>query len=168
METLASRHRPTVLRTARHLLGDAELADDVTQDVFLRLQASLPGFRGESELSTWLYRVTLNLCRDHFRRPRLRTVDVHDPSAADAPLRVLEHPEEVVDADRARSAVRAAIDRLPDDQKEAVMLRFLSDLPYAEIARITAVPMGTVASRVFRALKRLGEDIESRHPEVVR
>lgn len=169
LDALAARHRPTVLRTARHLLGDAELAEDVTQDVFIRLQASLPGFRGDAELGTWLYRVTLNLCRDQFRRRRHRTVDVDDEGATTRPqLRVVEHPDDAVDVERARSAVRAAIDRLPEDQKEAVMLRFLSDLSYREIARITAVPLGTVASRVFRALKRLGEDIESRHPEVVR
>ena len=169
LEALATAHRPSVLRTARHILGDPELAEDVTQDVFVRLQVSLPGFRGEAELSTWLYRVTLNRCRDHLRKRPMRTIDVHESrSDNDRQLRVDERPGEAVDTERARSAVREAIDRLPEEQKKAVMLRYISDLSYAEIARITSTPQGTVASRVFRALKRLGEDIETRHLEVVR
>ena len=169
LHALATAHRPTVLRTASHILGDSEMAEDVTQDVFIRLQSSLPGFRGEAELSTWLYRVTLNLCRDYLKKRRFRTVEVGEARPTEgSPLRVVEHPDERVDAERTRTAVRAAIDRLPDDQREAVMLRYISDLSYAEIARITATPLGTVASRVFRALKRLGSDLEARHPEVIR
>lgn len=135
----------------------------------MRMHASLPGFRGDAELSTWLYRVTLNLCRDHGRRTRRRrdTVDVADAGHALA-LRVHPAPERTVDLERAGAAVRAAIDRLPSEQKEAVLLRYMDDLPYDEIARITGAPPGTVASRVFRALERLGREIESRHTEVLR
>ena len=77
-------------------------------------------------------------------------------------------PHDSLDGERAREALLVAIDRLPEDQREVLALRFLSDLPYAEIARITSTPEGTVASRIFRALKRLGSEIEPKHLEIVR
>ena len=166
LEALAIAHRPIVLRTAQQLLADRDLAEDVTQDVFVRLQAALPGFRGDAALSTWLHRVTVNVCRDHLRRARGRTAELQDLTD-DERLRVHEHPDRSVDVERARTAVREAIARLPDDQREAVMLRYIMDLPYEEISRITATPLGTVASRVFRALARIGQDLEDKHLEVV-
>jgi RNA polymerase sigma-70 factor (ECF subfamily) len=164
---LVAAHRPVVVRTAFHLLGDAELAEDVAQEVFLRLPEALPGFRGDAKLSTWLDRVTLNRCRDQLRRRRRRTLDVHTPTAASL-LATEDHPAHALDTERARAAVLAAVDRLPEDQKEAIMLRYVSDLSYADIARVTSTPQGTVASRVFRGLKRLGEDLDARHLEVVK
>jgi RNA polymerase sigma-70 factor (ECF subfamily) len=167
LEALARAHRPAVLRIARHILGDPERAEDVTQDAFVRLQVSLPGFRGDAELSTWLYRVTLNLCRDHMRRRRADRLDDRDVETAAARAGVVERLDTALDAERTREVVRAAIDRLPDDQKEVVVLRFISDLSYADIARITATPQGTVSSRMFRALKRLGRELEPHHLELI-
>jgi RNA polymerase sigma factor (sigma-70 family) len=103
-------------------------------------------------------------CDPHKRRD---TVDVGDAGHAQ-PLRVEPVPDRTVDLERAGAAVRAAIDRLPSEQKEAVLLRYMDDLPYDEIARITGAPTGTVASMVFRALERLGREIEPRHTEVLR
>ncbi|MCA9736808.1 MAG: RNA polymerase sigma factor [Gemmatimonadetes bacterium] len=169
LATLVAEHRPAVVRVAQQILGDREAAEDVAQDALLRLQVALPGFRGDAELATWLYRVALNLCRDHLRRRRRReVVPLTHPSAGRA-LAVEQEGGAGVDMERARAAVRAAIDRLPAEQAEAVRLRFLAELPYAEIARRTGVPQGTVASRVFRALVRLGEELgPTAHLEVVR
>ena len=170
---LAARHRPDVVRTAQHVLGDREAAEDVAQDVLIRLQAALPGFRGDAELGTWVYRITLNLCRDRLRTRARRAREVRwdasgageqVPDPAPGPNAVGED----LDRERTRAAIRAAIDRLPREQSEAVRLRYLSDLPYAEIARLTGVPQGTVASRVFRALKRLGNDLAPPHLEILK
>lgn len=162
---LAATHRPTILRTAYHLLGDREVAEDVTQDVLVRLQIALPGFRQESDLGTWLYRVTLNLCRDHMRTHARRQ---YVPLAGvQGQLSSSDEPHERMERDRQRTAVREAIERLPSDQREAVSLRFLADLSYAEISRVTGAPHGTIASRVFRALKRLGADLAHTHPEIL-
>jgi len=166
---LVTHHRPTVLRTARHLLGDPDAAEDAAQDVFVRMQSSLARFRGDADLTTWLYRVTLNVCRDRLRRARVRPgevdIDRHPPGPE---LRVEPRPDEAVDRGRTRAAVRAAIDRLPPDQRDAVLMRFIDDLPYEEIARLSGVPQGTVASRVFRALERLGRELEPKHLEVIK
>lgn len=169
LDRLASLHRPAVLRTARHILGDPEAAEDVAQEALLRLHASLPGFRGDAELSTWLYRVTLNLCRDQLRRRRHLSLDAPGPEARSARgARVSPDPDRRLDRERARAVVRAALERLPEEQREAVTLRYLHDLPYDEIARATGAPPGTVASRVFRALKRLGEELDPRTLELIR
>ena len=168
LDALARRHRPIVRRTALAVLGDEDAADDVAQDAMVRLQASLPGFRGEAELGTWLYRVTLNLCQDQLRSSRRRRHVPLESAGSDPELRREEHPDETVDRERARAAVRAALESLPDDQREVLTLRYLADLPYAEIARILATPQGTVASRAFRALIRLGERLEPRHLEVIK
>ena len=168
-DALVSRHRPTVLRTARHLLGDAEAAEDATQDVFVRVYGSLSRFRGDADLGTWLYRVTLNECRDKLRRVRRQAEEVDiDRQAARPELSVEPRPDESLDRRRARDAVRAAIDRLPAEQRDAVLMRFMDDLPYDEIARISGVPHGTVASRVFRGLERIGRDLERKHLEVMK
>lgn len=174
LDQLASAHRPTVLRIARHILGDPAMAEDATQDVFVRLQLALPGFRGDAELGTWLYRITLNICRDHLRRQRSRKWAA--PSRSDDETGETERvasgldpdPAASLDAERARRFVRAAIARLPDDQREAVLLRYVSDLSYAEIAQITSTPPGTVASRIYRALRKLGEDLLPRHLELIK
>jgi len=167
-EILAARHRPSAVRLARTLLGDDDAAEDVAQELLLRLAGALAGFRREAGLSTWVYRVTLNLCRDHLRRARRRAADVALDEAGHAPgLTTRAYPEDAVDSERAHTAVRAALETLPEDQKEAIMLRYAADLSYREIARMTDTPQGTVASRVFRALKRLGHELEPRHLEAL-
>lgn len=166
---LAAVHRPVAYRIALGVLGEPDAAEDVAQDMLVRLTAALPGFRGDAELKTWVYRVTLNLCRDQLRRRRRRAGDVRIDDAGGRPELVREdRPERAVDIERARAAITTALDLLPEEQKEVLMLRYVADLPYAEIARVTETAQGTVASRVFRALRRLGEELDPRHLEVLR
>ena len=168
LNELAASHRPEILRTATAMLGDPEAAEDVAQDVLARLQTALAGFRGDAELSTWLYRMTINRCKDALRRRRHVSLDESGAHGVAARrVAVDADPGADVDAERRRRAVREAIDRLPEEQREAVALRYLSGLSYAEIARVTRLPHGTVATRVFRGLKKIGRDLESRHLELV-
>lgn len=162
---LAARWRPRARRTALAVLGDGDAAEDVAQEVMIRLQASLAGFRRESDLGTWLHRITLNLCYDHIRRLRRRKEDGPPPERADE---AAPDPHTRVDAERARTALQGALDRLTAEQREVLVLRFVSDLSYADIAQATGVPSGTVASRIFRALQRLGSEVESKHLEILR
>jgi RNA polymerase sigma-70 factor (ECF subfamily) len=165
MDSLVAEYRPHARRTALGILGDPDAAEDVAQETMIRLQGALAGFRRDAELGTWLHRIALNLAYDHLRRRRSHLAlgtarQQADPHARD--------PHVTVDAERARAAVRAALTRLPDDQREVLTLRFLSGLSYAEIARVTGAAEGTVASRIYRALRRLGSEIEDKHLEIVR
>lgn len=167
LEELAVEYRPLAYRTARSILGEGAAADDVTQDAMVRLHTSLPGFRGEADLGTWLYRVTLNLAYDHIRRTRRAAREV-PLDRADAEPEPSTDPHRSVDRERAHAALTDALGRLPKEQGEAVRLRFLSGLSYREIATVLSLPEGTVASRIYRALARLGSDLEPKHLEILR
>lgn len=167
MQEIVAAHRPVALRVARALLDESE-AEDVTQEVMVRLTAALPGFRGDAALKTWVYRVALNLSRDQLRWWRRRpNVDL-GTAGHESPLISRTDPDRAIAAERLRGALTAAIEKLPTPQREAVTLRYISDLSYEEISRITDTPLGTVASRVFRALKRLGEELDPKHLEVLK
>jgi len=168
IEQLAAEYRPVARRTAMGLLGDAAAADDVAQESMIRLQASLPGFRGDADLGTWLHRVVLNLSYDHLRRVRRRQAEVPITEARETADPMASDPHREVDSERARAALHAAIDTLPDGLRETLVLRFVSELSYAEIARVTGTPEGTVASRIYRALDRLGSELEPKHLEIMR
>ena len=165
---LLATHRAVAYRIALGILGDADGAEDVAQDVAMRLTAALPGFHGPDEVSPWAYRVAVNRCRDHLRRRRRRAGDVPFDTAPPHPeLTREDDPARAVDSERTRAAVQDALHRLSDDPRAVLTLRYMAGLEYAEIARMTSTPQGTIASRVFRALKRLGDQLDRRHLEVL-
>jgi RNA polymerase sigma-70 factor (ECF subfamily) len=168
LEALVSTYRPRARRTALGLLGDPDGAEDVAQEAMLRMRDALAGFRGDADLGTWVHRIALNLSYDQLRRRRRRhAAEPLEAAAEHADPRTAD-PHTDVDRERARGALQAALNRLPDDQREVLTLRFLSGLSYAEIGRVTGAPPGTVASRIYRALERLGDDIDAKHLEIVR
>ncbi len=145
------------------MLGDAEEATDVAQDVFVSLHQHLPGFREDSKLSTWIYRIAKNHCLNRLkylgRRGRGRRSAVEDVDevllerAADS----APQPDEELIARDERESVRAAIAQLEDDQRMLVGLRDIEGLSYEEIVEITELPLGTVKSRLHRARERLAK-----------
>lgn len=162
--SLVSEHRPVAFRPALSILGDRDAAEDVSQEAMVRLHTALPGFRGDSELATWVYRIALNLAYDQLRRVRSGHVPLSEAiGQAGAHL----EPERSIDAERAREAVASAIDRLPERLRETLILRFLSGLTYRDIARATGTSEGTVASRIYRGLKQLGSEVEPKHLEIL-
>lgn len=167
MESLAALHRPRVRRIAMGFLRDSDAAEDVTQETFLRLHRSPPELPDE-RVGSWLYSVATNLCRDHLRRRSRHPAPLESDDPAST-VALSEHPDPAdrLDRARARAALDEAIANLPDDQAKAIRLRFMEGLSYSEIARRTEVPEGTVASRVFRALARLGRTVEALHTEVL-
>lgn len=153
---LVARLAPPVLSLARRLLGDAAEAEDVTQEAMLRLWKIAPDWQADrARVSTWLYRVVVNLCTDRRRRRRPEPM-AELPDLADAtPL-----PAEAMQARARLAALQAALDDLPERQRMAVVLRDLEGLANPEIAAVLGVSVEAVeslASRGRRALKaRLG------------
>lgn len=155
-EALVRRHQSRIVGLARSFTGNAADADDLAQDVFVRVYRSLGQFRGESLFRTWLYRIALNVLRSHHaRRGRQQPVwgdsgagegGVFDPPA-DAPT--------IEQTLLRREAIQRALAALPEDLREAVVLRDVHGLDYRDIAEATGAPMGTVESRIFRARQRL-------------
>jgi len=139
--------------------GSATEAQDLTQEVFLRVFRTLKSFRSaEGSFATWLARVTRNLLIDHYRRTRQQRVT----DSIEDQLPMLEQegaparPDRVLAGREASEVLQGALQKLSPDLREAVILRDLQEMEYREIARVLAVPEGTVKSRINRGRAELG------------
>ena len=139
-------------------------ADDIAQDALIKAWRSLSSFRGDCSFSTWLFRVTVNTARDAIRSSARRPVvsltrhdsEDEEPEIWDVPVTSgSEIPEEAAERRETIEAVRRAVESLPDDQRQAIVLRDIHDLPYGEIAEILGVEVGTVKSRISRGRANL-------------
>lgn len=149
-EVLVMRHAAKVHRLAASTVGTGA-ADDVVQEVFIAVHRGLKGFRGEASFSTWLHRITLNACYKALQaRQNVPFEAVAEPAAPHSPVRSSEGQD-------IRDRLAAALQTLPQEQREAVTLRELAGLDYAEIAQITGAEMGTVKSRINRGRAALRE-----------
>lgn len=155
-EALVRRYQGRIIGLARGYTRNPADAEDLAQDVFVRLYRSLRRFRGDSLFRTWVYTVALNVIRSH-HASRGRREPVWGDSGADAE-RAFDPPDGAPDAEitfARREAIERALRELPPDLREAVTLRDVHGLDYREIAEATGAPMGTVESRIFRGRQRL-------------
>ena len=143
---LVARHRDLIYNLCRRTVGVAEEAEDLTQEIFIRLLDKVGLWRGEAKFTTWLYRLALNHCRDHLRRRRPETV-VADDALAD----FMPGPESRAETGDLRERVQQALMSLPVDWRAVVFLRDIEGLSYSEIAAILEIELGTVKSRLARA-----------------
>ena len=146
LETLFARHKDYVYRLAWGFTGDQALADDVTQDVFVRL-VKIKRWQPRAQFRTWLYKIVLNVARELHRRHRRETGEL--PSDYDQRQRV--EPEST----KYDPEVSKALQRLPERQREVVVLRFYEELSTQETARIMGCREGTVKTHLHRALAAL-------------
>jgi RNA polymerase sigma-70 factor (ECF subfamily) len=152
--------RPVFAFLAR-MVGERARAQELAQETFLRMFREAPRYQAAGQFRGWLFRIAGNLARSELRRRRVVRwlrfdPRVHDrPSAADPPGRELERGEQ-------RSAVRAALDRLPERQREAVVLRHYQDLSYREIARAMKISERAVDALLQRAMAALRKGLERR------
>ncbi len=141
------------------VLRNPQEAQDMTQEVYLRAWRALPGFRGESKVQSWLYRVTVNTCLNRRRRLRkdLVLVDAED-ALVDVAARGPSVPERVTLKERNR-AIWAAVARLPEKYRLVITLFYQQELSYQEIADGLVLPLGTVKAHLNRARKALAEGL---------
>ena len=169
---LVQRYEARVYTMSMRMLTNREDARDLAQEVFLTVFQSLDRFRGEAQFRTWLYRVTLNRCRDEIRRrgtvkhtrplslDGLAGNDDDDRAAPLEPVAREPSPEEHASGRETERLVTDAIERLPEELREALVLRDTQDLAYEQIASVLEVPVGTVRSRLNRARTRLAEILD--------
>ena len=157
LEALLDRHERRVYNLALRMLdGDAAEAEDATQDIFVEVHRSLPSFRGQSRLDTWIHRIAVNVCLQRRRKKRLPTVELAD-----------EEPAALADSDpyrfalagELRAVVSSALAALPEGQRDVVLLHGMQGLSYAEVADVLQCPVGTVKSRLSAAFRRLRESL---------
>lgn len=159
-ETLVSRYEGKIYHMALRYTGDAEEALDITQEVFLRMYRSMAEFQGNSSVSTWVYRIADNVCKDVMRRVSSRATvlpaatDAEDPYEIEIPdLRY--NPESVYDRAALRETIVDAISSLPEHMRKAIILREIAGFSYEEIAECLDLEMGTVKSRIARGRDKL-------------
>jgi RNA polymerase sigma-70 factor (ECF subfamily) len=149
-DRLVERHQRDVYRLCFRYLGNHEDANDLAQETFLRAWRSLGRFRGDSALSTWLYRIAVNACLNHRagRRPPMQELDERfaDPGAG--------AQAGVESADEARR-VREAVAQLPEKQRATLILKVYQDLTHEEVAGVLGATVGTAKSNLFHALANL-------------
>ena len=151
---------PRLRRYARALVGNRDDADDLVQDTLERAWAKSAMWQGVTDMRAWLFGIMHNLHVDGVRRPKLHTVVLDE----DTP----EIPVASTQTDRlAVMDLQAALERLPVEQREVVLLIALEDLSYAEVASTLGIPIGSVMSRLSRGRERLRSFMEGR-PDTVR
>ncbi len=155
---------PMVYHLALRMSGKPERAEDLSQEVFLRIHKSLGKFQGRSKLKTWVYRVCVNHCRTRLSRKRL-DVDSLDREAAAVPVDERRDPEERVLAQDAKARVAHALLGVDRVFREAVILRDLDELSYQEIAEVLRVRIGTVRSRIARGREQLRKALIAQQSE---
>lgn len=164
---LVERYQKLVLNVCYHFIGNRQDAEDVSQDVFLQVYKTIGAFRGESKLSTWIYRIavnrSLNFIRDHNRPKWLRGFSLlYDDSSEepiDLPAPESDRPDITLEEKEKRAALRAAIDSLPSKQKTAFILHKLEGLSHEEISGIMRRSGSSVESLIHRAKLNLQKQL---------
>jgi len=176
---LVQTYEHRVFRLVFRMLGRRDEAEDMAQEVFVQVFKAIGQFRGDAKLSTWIYRVAVNLCKNRIKYLARRHDGVQDEleSVAErAPLSQAKgvtfgdvaRPDQMVEGYQIEKIVHTCIARLDADFREALILRDVEDLSYEEIAEITGLPDGTVKSRIHRARGMLKTAVERAIGEKIR
>ncbi len=169
---LVADHQRMVYQLALHLLGDTQEALDLSQEVFLRVFRTLPQFRGQSALKTWIYRIVINQASNRQRWWRRRhksqqvALDAHIEAHGDLPdQRGADMPDKLLRQKEVADGVWRALNALPFDQRAVIVLREIDGLSYDEIADSLGVAVGTVKSRLARARGELRNALGDMHQQ---
>jgi RNA polymerase sigma-70 factor (ECF subfamily) len=168
---LVEAYQARVFRLVFRMLGRRDEAEDMAQEVFVQVFKAVTQFRGESKLSTWIYRIAVNLCKNRTKYLARRYTNAQDelePVAERTPLSEakgvtygdVSRPDHMVEGYQAEQIVRRCIGELEPDFREVLVLRDVEDLSYEEIAEITGLADGTVKSRIHRARAMLKTRVE--------
>jgi RNA polymerase sigma-70 factor, ECF subfamily len=168
-ETLVRRHRRQVYNFVYKMVGRAEAAEDIFQETFLRVIKNAHTYTPRAKFTTWCLQIARNLTLDYFKREGLRQhVSIDASPTGDertfAGLLQGTDPEsgEILVSRELVDEVREAVNHLPENQREALVLRMYEDLPYAEIAEVLGSPEGTVKYWVHEAVNTLARHLERR------
>jgi RNA polymerase sigma-70 factor (ECF subfamily) len=151
-QELIDRFKDLVFALIARTIQDRSRAEDLAQEVFLRIHRGLPYFRGEARLSTWIYRIVANVCLQDHPRPAPQPLDdEHPPAAVDRQFADLE----------LRDRLEKAIARLPPQYRLLIAAHYLNGVQYEDIAEALQLPLGTVKTQLHRAKQQLRRILET-------
>jgi RNA polymerase sigma-70 factor (ECF subfamily) len=152
-------HQRRVYACAVSMLGDGGDADDAVQETFLRAWRAIERFDGRSQLSTWLYRVCVNVCLNHLRRRKRHDAsDISDPRIPEPsadPTQGTTDPRHALEANQLSGRITAALDGLSESLRTTVILVLVQGMPQKEVANVLGCSEGTIAWRIHEARRRL-------------
>jgi len=161
-QLLVKRHKEKVRNIIYMTMNNSAMVDDIAQDVFITIYKNLKYFRFESLFTTWLYRITVNKCKDYIRRMNVRKIF----SPLDDGFDVSEHQTPVENNDISK-IVMDAISNLPVKLKMPLILKDIEGFSYQEISETLNCEMGTVKSRIFRGREKLKEILQPLEKELM-
>jgi RNA polymerase sigma-70 factor, ECF subfamily len=159
---LVEKYQDRVYHMVYGMVRNREDARDITQDAFVKAYDNLQRFRLESSFYTWIYRIAMNLSIDHLRRRKRKgttefdeTIASRDEHGGIDEIHNQESPSKALERKRLYDRIMTAMQDLPEDQRQVVLLRELEGLSYKEIADVMEIPEGTVMSRLYYARRKL-------------
>lgn len=166
-EMIIRKYQQPLLNYIGRMVGERELALDFTQDVFLRAYASLPSYRPQFKLSTWLFKIASNLVIDFWRKKKIPTLSLDQPFEEDGDSFCLQIPDDkpsvtrIYELAELRGRIEKALSRLPTVLRELFVWRHVNGLSYEEMAEIKGLPVGTVKNKVFQAKEMIRKQLEN-------
>lgn len=158
---IVRKYQQQVYWVIRKMVQDHDEADDITQEVFIKVHSALKDFREESNLFTWLYRIATNYSINHLKKTKVRnTVSVElvaEPIESND-----KGADEEIDEERKRQYLMEAIETLPAQQRAVFNMRYYDQLPYDEIAEILGKSTGGIKANYFHAVKKLGDYLKGK------
>jgi RNA polymerase sigma-70 factor (ECF subfamily) len=163
LDELVRRYSSRVFGLLYRLCGSRERAEDLMQETFLRMVRMIGEYEHQGKFDAWLFRIAANLARDGARRQRRRgapaSLDAGDENGAVLRDRAAADPAAVMRAGEEQRLLAAALEHLNETDREILLLRHYSELPFREIAEILEIPLGTALARAHRALRRLRDEL---------
>jgi len=154
-EELVRRYQRPISAYVYRMVGDYDCALDLTQEIFIKIYASLSRYRPEFKFSTWIYKIAHNAAIDHLRRNAGRERSINNDTESEPQQLRIESkglsPEQQTEREERRIEIESVVRLLPTAYRELIVLRHSQDLTYEEIVEVTGLPLGTVKNRLFRA-----------------
>lgn len=168
-EIVVSRYHSSIIRVCRGYTGSDEDARDLAQEVFVELYRSIGNFKGESSLSSWLYRIainkSLNFIRDNRKRDNISSLTGHLARDIDKYSGLtIDSDRDLINSDH-KKALYQSLAKLPEKQRTAFILNKYDDIPYTEIGDIMKLSLSSVESLIFRAKKNLQKNLFNYYKE---
>jgi RNA polymerase sigma-70 factor (ECF subfamily) len=165
---LMRKYQNSVYNLCRKMVRNPEEARDLSQEAFVKTFATLERYNPVYAFSSWLYKITANLCIDHIRKQRMKMLSIDDPVEGEegSITRDLQdpgqRPDEASEQSELQGRIRDAIEKLPEHYRTILIMRHQQQLSYEEIAAALSIPLGTVKARIHRAREGLKEILQSR------